>query len=133
MNIRSEKGVSTIDITVSIIIITLMLSVIITLAININSNNNKVKIKSEALNYAINEIEQIKATGWDISTTEGYIDNTPYYKEITYEDGHSINESIKQDMIRRATVKVKYRIGNNDESISLSAILINPEADVASE
>lgn len=131
MNLRSEKGVSTIDITVSIIVITLLLSVIVALTLNINSNNNKVKIKSDALTYAVKEIEQIKATGWNVSNSEGYIDGTSYYKIIKIEDAHSINESIDENTIRRATVEVYYKIGKNDEKISLSAMLINPDADFA--
>ena len=133
MKIKSEKGVSTIDITVSIIVITLLLSVIVALTININTNNNKVEIKSQALKYAISEIEKIKAQGWDATAESGYINDTAYYKDVTIEDAHSINETIEENIIKRATVEVSYKIGKNEETITLSAMLINPDSEFVIE
>ena len=61
MNIKSEKGITNIDIIVSIILITLFVAIIATLMYSINSNSKSVERRSEATNYAINTIEKIKA------------------------------------------------------------------------
>ena len=151
MNIKSEKGISTIDITVAIIIITLLLSVVITLIVNINTNSNKINMKSDATNYALDEIEKIKAEGW-IKTNEatfneelkefefgeeyengkykGYIKDsenmeTPFYKTVKVKDASDISEEIEKDVLQKVTVVVSYRVGNQEENVSLSTVLEN--------
>ncbi len=141
MNIKSEKGISTIDITVSIIIITLLLSVVITLIVNINTNSNKINMKSDATYYALDEIEKIKAGSWitipsegkdennEYISSEGYITKdgkeTAFYKTVKVEDASTINTDIEEDVLEKVTVTVSYRVGGQEESVSLSTVLEN--------
>lgn len=46
MKVKSENGITNIDITVSIILITLFVAIIATLMYNINSNSNSVERRS---------------------------------------------------------------------------------------
>ena len=148
MNIKSEKGISTIDITVAIIIITLLLSIVIALSIGINSNNNKIQIKSDATYYALDEIEKIKAEGWieipnDATLNDsgeyeppnngekeysGYIKDkdgkeTAFYKKVIVKDANKINENIPEKSLQKVTVIVSYKVGNEEEQVSLSTVL----------
>ena len=65
MDIKSQKGITTIDVTISIIIITLFVALIATLMYMIRSNSNTIERKAEATNYAINTIEEIKAANFE--------------------------------------------------------------------
>ena len=57
MKIKSEKGITNIDLTVSIILITLFVAIIATLMFTINTSSSSMERKTEATNYAINEIK----------------------------------------------------------------------------
>ena len=143
MNFKSEKGISTIDITVTIIIITLLLSVVITLIVNINTNSNKINMKSDATYYALGEIEEIKAGPWitipseekdendEYTLSEGYItkdgEETAFYKTVKVKDANDISEEIDKDILEKVTVTVSYRVGSQEESISLSTVLEHTE------
>ena len=50
MDIKSQKGITTIDVTISIIIITLFVALIATLMYMIRSNSNTIERKAEATN-----------------------------------------------------------------------------------
>ena len=132
MNFRSEKGVTGIDITVSIIIITLFIGIIATLMFNINSSSGGIGRKSEATNYAITEIEKIKAQDFNTLNNKeesGYIEDTPYYKTIKIQDYKYLNnsnindEKIQEDILKKLTVEISYKTGKNIETVSLSTII----------
>ena len=61
MKIKNEKGFSGIDIIISVALFTIFMTLIGTLIVNINSNTLKQQKNSEALTYAVQEIENIKA------------------------------------------------------------------------
>ena len=89
MNIKSEKGITNIDIIISIILITLFVAIIATLMYSINSNSKAVERRSEATNYAINAIETLKASAFDDLDNlagESDIENTGYHQKITITD-----------------------------------------------
>ena len=61
MKIKEETGITNIDLTVSIIMITIFVALIATFMYTINANFISIERKAEAVNYAINEIEALKA------------------------------------------------------------------------
>ncbi len=131
MNIKSEKGITGIDITVSIIIITLFVAIIATLIYNINSNSKSVERRSEATNYAINEIEKIKAADFDTIDTlagEENIEDTGYHKKITITDYADLEENKENDtlvpgLVKKVTVEISYKDGNSTETVDLSTVV----------
>ena len=117
MKVKSEKGITNIGITVSIILITLFVAIIATLMYNINSNSNSVERRSIATNYAINEIESLKAQNFDeLEETvepnefEDILENekpTGYAKKVTIIDYANLEENKDDDTIVPGLVKKK--------------------------
>ena len=131
MNIKSEKGITNIDIIISIILITLFVAIIATLMYSINSNSKAVERRSEATNYAINAIETIKASAFDDLDNlagESDIENTGYHQKITITDYAELGDNINDDtivpgLVKKVTVEISYRDGNTTETVDLSTVI----------
>ena len=81
MRIKNEQGITNIDLTITIILITLFITIIATLIFTINRNSTSVERGTEETNYAINEIENLKAQDFESltdtdDTTNDFIDIT---------------------------------------------------------
>ena len=130
MNIRSEKGITNIDITVSIILITIFVTIIGTLAYSINSNTMAMEKRTEAINYAINEIEKLKATNIDeleaMEVSEN-IGSTGYYKKITVTDYADFEKNqgkgIVRNLVKQVKVEISYMQGKETKTIDLSTLI----------
>ena len=133
MNLKSEKGITQIDITVAIILIALFIAIIASLMTNINSNSNSIQRKAEATNYAINEIENLKAADFDTIDSlagEENIGNTGYYKKVTITDYADLeenqgNDTIISGLVKKVTVEISYKDGNTTQTIDLSTVITN--------
>ena len=139
MNKQSERGITTIDVTVSVILITLFVALITTLMYNINSNQNAIERRSQATNYAINEIEKLKQQDFtelidtDESTNEfeNITDGgsaTGYAKKITIVDYANLaenqgNTSIISGLVKKVTVQVAYKEGDTTQTVELSTVI----------
>lgn len=138
MKIKSEKGITNIDITVSIILITLFVAIIATLMYNINANSGSVERRSIATNYAINEIESLKAQNFDdleetgeINEFEDILENgntTGYAKKITIIDYANLEENKDDDtivpgLVKKVTVEISYKDGNTTQTVDLSTVI----------
>lgn len=125
MKFKSEKGITGIDITVSTIIITIFISLIGVLIYSSNMNSQKITRRTEATNYAVNIIEEIKALNFDdVQENEGEnILDTPYRKEVEVIDYNSINSEAEEGIIKKVTVRVSYKEGKGTQSIELSTII----------
>lgn len=130
MNIRSEKGITNIDITVSIILITIFVTIIGTLAYNINSNTIAMERRTEAIDYAINEIEKLKAVNIDEledMEVDENIGDTGYYKKITVTDYADFEKNqgkaIVRDLVKQVKVEISYMQGKETMTVDLSTII----------
>ena len=138
MKIKSEKGITNIDITVSIILITLFVAIIATLMYNINANSGSVERRSIATNYAINEIESLKAQNFDeLEETvepnefEDILENekpTGYAKKVTIIDYANLEENKDDDtivpgLVKKVTVEISYKDGNTTQTVDLSTVI----------
>lgn len=140
MKIRSEKGITNIDLTVSIILITLFVAIIATLMYTINTNSSSMDRRTEAINYAINEIESLKAQNFtslqdtddttndftNITDTEGH--PTGYSKKITIIDYANLPENEEDDtivsgLVKKVTVEISYKDGNAIKTVDLSTAI----------
>lgn len=140
MRIKSEKGITNIDLTVSIILITLFVAIIATLMVTINTNSNSMERRTEATNYAINEIESLKAQDFaslvdtdeatnnftNITDSEGKA--TGYSKKITIVDYANLpenqdNETILSGLVKKVTVEISYKDGDTIETVDLSTVM----------
>lgn len=140
MKIKSEKGISNIDLTVSIILITLFVTIIATLMYSITVSSNSMERKAEATNYAINEIEKLKAQDFtslqdtdeetndftNITDNEG--NPTGYAKKITIIDYANLpenqdDETILSGLVKKVTVEISYKEGDKIETVDLSTVI----------
>lgn len=130
MNLKSEKGVTGIDIAIAIIIVGLFIGIIVSLMYGINKSSSDIYKKTEATNYAISEIEKLKAEDFDTLETKqisGYIEGTPYYRTIKIIDYADLEENKGQDkvkgLIKKVTVEILYKSGKEDKKVELSTVI----------
>lgn len=130
MNLKSEKGVTGIDIAIAITIVGLFIGIIVSLMYGINKSSSDIYKKTEATNYAISEIEKLKAEDFDTLETKqisGYIEGTPYYRTIKIIDYADLEENKGQDkvkgLIKKVTVEILYKSGKEDKKVELSTVI----------
>ena len=126
MNIKSERGFTGIDVTVAILVITVFIALISVLLASLDSNSKSISRRTEATYQAVNLIEEQKAKNIEeLQDEEGYIENTPYYKEIKVEDYKDIRgrEDIEEGIVKKVTVTVSYKDGKEEKKIELSTIV----------
>ena len=118
MKLKNEKGATGIDITISVIILALFIGLIVSLMYGINQSSKDIERKTQATNYAISEIEKLKAEDFETlesKQTSGYIDDTPYYKTIKVIDYANLEENKGQDkepgLVKKVTVEISYKSG----------------------
>ena len=140
MKIKNEKGYSVIDIAIAVIVLFIFVSILSILAYNFNSTSNEVKLKAEATSLAMETIEKIKNMPIESIYDELEKQNISYgkndedatlekikdgfYRTVTIQDYHEINETKVEEFVKKATVKVKYKFKKRVETIELSAIII---------
>ena len=140
MRIKNEQGITNIDLTITIILITLFITIIATLIFTINRNSTSVERVTEATNYAINEIENLKAQDFESltdtdDTTNDFIDITDaegqltgYSKKITITDYANLPENQDDDtilsgLVKKVTVEISYKDGDTIETVDLSTVI----------
>ena len=141
MCMKSEKGITTIDITVAIILITLFVAIIAILMYQINANSASTKRNSEATSYAIAEIEKLKAQDFDTlvdtDETTNQFENitdettnqaTGYSKRITITDYANLPENIDDEtivsgLVKQVTVEIAYQDGDTMQTVDLSTVI----------
>ena len=140
MKIKNEQGITNIDLTITIILITLFITIIATLIFTINRNSTSVERVTEATNYAINEIENLKAQDFESltdtdDTTNDFIDITDaegqltgYSKKITITDYANLPENQDDDtilsgLVKKVTVEISYKDGDTIETVDLSTVI----------
>ena len=131
MNLKNEKGITTIDVTVSIILITLFVALIAVLIYNVNKNSDSMERRAEATNYVINAIEEVKTTNFDnLQNSEQNIGDTGYYEKITVidyadlkrEEQSEQDDSIISGLVKKVTVEISYKDGDTTQTGDLSTI-----------
>ena len=135
MKIKSERGITTIDITVSIILITVFVALIATLMYSLNSNTDALEKRTVAINYAIYTIENLKAQEFsDLQDTDEQnnsfenIDSTGYSRKITITDYANLPENsedntILSGLVKKVTVEIAYKEGDTTQTVELSTVI----------
>lgn len=148
MIVKNEKGITNIDLTVSIILITVFIALIATIMYTINANFNSIERRTEATNYAINEIESLKAKNFEdlqdtptdgtndfvniiVKEGEGNTANekaTGFSKKITIIDYSNLPENQDDDtilsgLVKKVTVEIAYKDKNRIETVELSTVI----------
>ena len=136
MNLKNNKGVLGIDISVAVIIIFILIPIITGMIYNINKTNANIKRKSQALNIAINCMEIYKSQSGRIKDVteesiaelvktkcnmdDNYVikrNGIPYKIELNLSD--ELNES-NNTSTKELTANVKYKSGTKMQSVELA-------------
>ena len=151
--LKSQKGITGIDLSVSIIIIMLFVSVIAALSINVSSSlaskrrleiasNCMTKIMETVDEMDYNNVEEISdfwaidvsanytATGYGLrqavqtilnNEEENYDILSVYLKVENYVPSDYAPETAP-DLVKKVTVKITYKLNNQDETIEVTRI-----------
>ena len=136
MNLREQKGFTGSDIIISVIILFIFVSLIATLFYNFSTSNKDIERKSEAVNIAVTEIEQIKNNSFEtyegISVANGnnvrfsnepVTGKTGYYKTIEIQDYNDIDPEKQADVVKKVIVTITYKFKNQDQTVELATII----------
>lgn len=130
MNLREQKGFAGSDIIIAVIILFIFVSLITTMFYNFNTSGKEVERKSEAVNIAVNEIEQIKSNSFDqladIECEGQAIEGKQgYYKTITVQDYADTETGTgkERDIVKKVTVRITYNFKKQEQKVELSTIL----------
>ena len=152
MNIRNQKGFTGIDMIIGLISLSIFIVVITVMITKYNSQVLEMKLKSQALEYAITEIEDIKAKGYiesynglgikdvigdnkgeyilndkskDINNQEIVVDGkkTGFYKTISIKDYKLENSGAIKNYVKEITVKISYMYKSKLEFAELSTVI----------
>lgn len=143
MKLKEQKGVTGIDIAISIVVLFIFVSLIASLIYNYNVSVKESARKTQALDLAINEIENIKkegflskyeginsrsttyADGTVIEKNKAIEDNEGFFKTVSIMDYTDISgkENEEKDIVKKITVKISYMSNWNEENIELSTII----------
>ena len=147
MDLKSNKGYVGIDITIAVLILIILVPTIMGIVYNINLSKHSTGVKSEALSIAVNTIETAKACKLEMLTEQQLlsdlnssniyvmnIDNATnsaiittstasYILDVEVEDYSEIDEEAQENILKRLTVNVKYKVGNKEQSINIKNLI----------
>lgn len=149
MNIKNNKGITGVDITISIVILAIFISLITSMFYNVTVIGKAVNRKTDAVYLAVQVVEEIKQLAYSDLPT-GETDETSLFtleelngkleeeKQITLKNGYSVNievenyrkikvDSTLEDILKRITVTVNYKEQNKEKSVELSTVIVNEE------
>lgn len=136
MNIKSQKGITGIDISIAVIIILLFMGLIATLIYNYTQNSSEVKRKSNATYIIIDVLEYAKNLNYS-ELNEENINNYQknkflndkkyegYLVETKVEDCSEIFGENSEDVFKKVTVTVKYQVKKNENKLQIYTIIKN--------
>ena len=116
MNIKSQKGIAGIDIIIALISISIFIVIITVMIVKYNSQVKEIELKALAVNYAVNEIENIK--------NKGYIDYQDENLNGTFDEGESQGYyNLGIDNIKELKVNEEILIGGVGTSFYLTTTI----------
>jgi hypothetical protein len=149
MDVKNNKGITGVDITISIVILGLFISLITSMFYNVTVIGKTVNRKADAVYLAVQVIEALKQIGYNELPT-GEKDGTSVYtleelnekleeeKKITLKNGYSVSilvenyrkiksDTTLEDILKRITVKVNYKEQDKEKSVELNTVIVNEE------
>lgn len=132
---RKENGYTGVDIAISLVVISIFVTIIGTLVFNFSSSKDEMEYKSQALDYAINIIEDIKTKKIEEITEENEVEiinnedgHTGFYKKVDVTDAINIegdfaNRAKIENLVKKVTVTISYKFRKQIKSIELSTVI----------
>lgn len=126
--IKSNKGVSLVDIGVAIIIIMLLGATIANMFYQIYYNVSMIRLNATAVNYAVNILEDIDRLAYEDVDNDLLISND-YDLASMFEASIDVEKYIennpeKEDIIKIVTLTIKYKMSGDSEEITFKKLKI---------
>lgn len=122
MDLKQNKGITLADTIIAITIFIIFTALVITISYNIYLQSNFIKRNSTATNYIVDLFEYAQGLNFDDVTGDNlksYVDSKNY-KGYTI----TINDTeIKEGYIKQIDVTVTYKLGNKENSVSMSTLI----------
>lgn len=135
MNLRSNKGITGVDISVAILILILLVGVVAALISNYTSNSKEINRKSTASYIIIDILEYAKSSNYGDLKQEmidGYVGekydlkNDGYKVKAKLQTSEDIYGEGAEDIMKKITVNVSYLVNNEEENLEIYTIIKNP-------
>lgn len=128
MNIKSEKGITAINIATAVVILFIFVSIIATIIYSANSLSRELEIEAKATEYAVAKIEDLKNQDFEryfmkaenAKQEEKLGDNGQFTRKVTIQDYKEIDPNVFENILKIVTVRVEYRFQGKDKSVELS-------------
>lgn len=134
MKLRNNKGFTEVDIAIAMVILVIFVTFITSLFYNFNTGAKAIERESTATYIAIQTIEALKVTDYDLIQTDMPLSNLA--KSVNVENGYTVsitaqkyneisgNEDLK-DLIKNVTVLVRYKVNNIDEKVEINTSIVD--------
>lgn len=129
MDLKQNKGITLADTIIAITIFMIFTALVITISYNIYLQSNFIKRNSTATNYIVDLFEYAQSLNFDdvkIKNLEEYVESKSYkgYEmQISIETPKINDKEIKEGYIKQIEVTVTYKLGNKENSVSMSTLI----------
>lgn len=134
MNIKNNKGITGVDLSIAMIVILIFVSLVTTLIFNYTKNAKEVTRKSTATYMIIDILEYAKNSNYEEITQEminDYINNNNnlqvqgYVVSALVEGPIDLFGENAENVMKKITAKVKYYSNNKEQELSIYTIVQN--------
>lgn len=126
-DISSKKGVFNVEILVAVFAFVIYYVATIYTTRNYEETLRLTKLKSDAMNIAVNVLEESKAKAFDkvenVNNETVKLDNHTYYYDLNVEKYEDISETANPIDLKKLKVNVSYKYDGKDYDISFETII----------
>ena len=141
MKLRNNKGITGVDLSVALVIVVLFVGLIATLTYNFSASSQEVNRKSQAINIAIQKVEELKGKPYEeilAGESTEYSDkngqtingNSGAYEVKTlvtkYSDSEYVPAGEKEkisDVIKIVKVTVSYNVQSKEQKVEIGTVI----------
>ena len=126
MKLRSNKGITGIDLAIAIIVLATFTGVIITLMSNIYRNSIDIQKNANAMAYATIVLEKVDEKAFEEKNAD-FVNTLKDSGEVEISSDYIINfstEVLEENLIKKVGVKVSYDINGEQRTITINKLKI---------
>lgn len=126
MKLRSNKGITGIDLAIAIIVLATFTGVIITLMSNIYRNSIDIQKNANAMAYATIVLEKVDEKAFEEINAD-FVNTLKDSGEVEISSDYIINfstEVLEENLIKKVGVKVSYDINGEQRTITINKLKI---------
>jgi len=126
-NVESKKGIFNVELLVAVFAFIIYYIATIYTTRNYEDTLRLTKLRSDAMNVAINIIEEAKATGYEnvsnIYNEKQKVDNYTYYYNLNVEEYEDVSGKANPVNIKKINVNVSYKYGKEPYHVTFDTLM----------